>query len=162
MAEKDLIGANRVIRKLESQMLEGEVIREVLLQACLIVENEAKRMAPVDVGTLRNSIRSEVELSGGVYGAQGAVGTNLEYAPYVELGTGLFAVNGNGRQEPWSYQDADGNWHTTIGQHPQPYLEPALEMHRQDIINLIRERLEYAKYQTRDSNQTRTNTTNIL
>ena len=27
----------------------------------------------------------------------GAVGTNLEYAPYVEFGTGIFSSLGNGR-----------------------------------------------------------------
>lgn len=140
MADRTLVGADKVIKRLEKQMLNNQQLQQVLMQACLIVENQAKRDAPVDVGTLRNSIRSEVE------GNEGVVGTNLYYAPFVELGSGLFAVNGDGRQTPWSYQDDNGNWHTTIGQHPQPYLGPALEMNRETIVKFIKERLENAQH----------------
>lgn len=131
-----LEGVERVQKHLDNINLDEQKLNQILSQACLIVENQARRDAPVDNGVLRNSIRSEVE------GKQGVVGTNIEYAPYVEFGTGLFAVNGDGRQTPWSYQDEMGEWHTTIGQHPQPFLGPALEMNRETIINFIKERLE--------------------
>ena len=131
-----LEGIERVQKHLDNINLDDKKLNQILSQACLIVENQARRDAPVDNGVLRNSIRSEVE------GKQGVVGTNIEYAPYVEFGTGLFAVNGDGRQTPWSYQDEMGEWHTTIGQHPQPFLGPALEMNRETIINFIKERLE--------------------
>ena len=131
-----LKGIERVQKHLDNINLDDKKLNQILSQACLIVENQARRDAPVDNGVLRNSIRSEVE------GKQGVVGTNIEYAPYVEFGTGLFAVNGDGRQTPWSYQDEMGEWHTTIGQHPQPFLGPALEMNRETIINFIKERLE--------------------
>ena len=131
-----LKGIERVQKHLDNINLDEKKLNQILSQACLIVENQARRDAPVDNGVLRNSIRSEVE------GKQGVVGTNIEYAPYVEFGTGLFAVNGDGRQTPWSYQDEMGEWHTTIGQHPQPFLGPALEMNRETIINFIKERLE--------------------
>ena len=131
-----LEGVERVQKHLDNINLDEQKLNQILSQACLIVENQARRDAPVDNGVLRNSIRSEVE------GKQGVVGTNIEYAPYVEFGTGLFAVNGDGRQTPWSYQDENGEWHTTIGQHPQPFLGPALEMNRETIINFIKERLE--------------------
>ena len=131
-----LKGIERVQKHLDNINLDEKKLNQILSQACLIVENQARRDAPVDNGVLRNSIRSEVE------GQQGVVGTNIEYAPYVEFGTGLFAVNGDGRQTPWSYQDEMGEWHTTIGQHPQPFLGPALEMNRETIINFIKERLE--------------------
>lgn len=48
----------------------------------LRVEGVAKRICPVDTGRLRASISSRVEP-----GPVGVVGTNVEYAPYVELGT---------------------------------------------------------------------------
>lgn len=131
-----LEGIERVQKHLDNINLDDKKLNQILSQACLIVENQARRDAPVDNGVLRNSIRSEVE------GKQGIVGTNIEYAPYVEFGTGLFAVNGDGRQTPWSYQDEMGEWHTTIGQHPQPFLGPALETNRETIINFIKERLE--------------------
>ena len=64
----------------------------------------------------------------------------MEYAPYVELGTGIFAQNGDGRQDvPWRYQDAEGNWHTTSGQRPQPFLQPALRDNEDAVRRLLAE-----------------------
>lgn len=49
----------------------------------LLAEGYAKRACPVDTGNLRNSITHAVDAGEkAVY-----VGTNVEYAPYVELGT---------------------------------------------------------------------------
>lgn len=99
-------------------------LKKALTDCCLWVMNDARKKCPVDIGTLRNSITYEV------YDDYGEVGSNLEYAPYVEFGTGKFAVNGDGRKTRWSYQDEEGNWHSTLGQEPQPYLVPALDENR--------------------------------
>ena len=49
----------------------------------LLAENYAAKKCPVDTGNLRASITHEVDAGdNAVY-----VGTNIEYAPYVELGT---------------------------------------------------------------------------
>ncbi len=48
--------------------------------------NTAKYLAPVNEGTLKNSITSELTAD-----KQLTVGTKLEYAPYVEFGTKSFA-----------------------------------------------------------------------
>lgn len=65
----------------------------------LTVERYAKYLSPVDTGRLRNSITHEVATNEeAVY-----VGTNVEYAPYVEVGTSR--------------------------QRPQPYLRPAVADH---------------------------------
>lgn len=47
----------------------------------LTAEGYAKMNAPVDTGRLRNSITHEVD------GQEVYIGSNVEYAPYVELGT---------------------------------------------------------------------------
>lgn len=49
----------------------------------LLAEGYAKRKCPVDTGRLRNSITHTVD--GGALEAY--IGTNVEYAPHVELGT---------------------------------------------------------------------------
>ena len=55
---------------------------EAALEAIgLTAESYAKENCPVDTGRLRNSITHAVE-GDAVY-----IGTNVEYAPYVELGT---------------------------------------------------------------------------
>ena len=47
----------------------------------LTAETYAKKATPVDTGRLRNSISHAVD------GEAVYIGTNVEYAPYVELGT---------------------------------------------------------------------------
>lgn len=101
--------------------------------ACLLVEGEAKKNAPVDDGQLRQSITHEVVNDNG--NIAGYVGTNCEYAPYNEKGTGLYNVDGQGRKEvPWKYQDEEGNWHTTKGMKAHPFLEPAVTDNKSNII----------------------------
>lgn len=56
-----------------------------LAKAVISVERSAKRLCPVDTGRLRSSITHELGHQGTVL--VGRVGTNVEYAPYVELGT---------------------------------------------------------------------------
>ena len=57
----------------------------------------------------------------------------------VEYGTGLFAETGGRVDVPWSYQDDEGNWHTTSGQKPQPFMRPALDENRAKIKQIIKE-----------------------
>lgn len=106
-------------------------------KACALVERDAKIKAPKDVGALRRSITSKVEVNGD--NVTGIVYTPLEYAPYVEYGTGLFAEEGGRKDVPWHYQDDEGNWHTTSGQKPQPFMRPALDENREEIKRLIKE-----------------------
>ena len=100
-------------------------------------EGYAKDLAPADTGNLRNSISHKVAPSEkAVY-----IGTNVEYAPYVEMGTGKFAEFG-GRQTPWVYKDEEGNWHRTIGQEAQPFLKPAAANHSRTYRNIIEDELK--------------------
>lgn len=79
--------------------LNGWAMRVALEEVGLTAERYAKRICPVDTGRLRNSITHQVNMSEkAVY-----VGTNVEYAPYVELGTKT--------------------------QKAQPYLRPAIANH---------------------------------
>lgn len=70
-------------------------------------EGYAKQLCPVDTGNLRNSIS---------HAPQGpnteSIGTNVHYAPYVELGTSRMRA--------------------------QPYLRPAVENHRDEYASIIK------------------------
>lgn len=63
----------------------GPVGRDLLRRA-VRVEAAAKRACPVDTGRLRASLTHVIEEDG--EGLYAVVGTNVEYAIYVELGTG--------------------------------------------------------------------------
>lgn len=58
-----------------------EMAERELQLAALEIEREAKLRAPVDTGMLRGSITS----TGG--GSEYEIGTNVEYAPFIEYGT---------------------------------------------------------------------------
>lgn len=113
-----------------------EEAQRAIQKACALVERSAKEKAPKGSGELRRSITSKVEV--GTDNIEGVVFTPLEYAPYVEFGTGLFAENGGRKDVPWHYKDDEGNWHTTSGQHPQPFMRPALNENREEILRIIK------------------------
>lgn len=53
----------------------------------MVAETYAKRDCPVDTGRLRNSITHAVMQENGETAA--IIGTNVEYGPFVELGTSM-------------------------------------------------------------------------
>jgi HK97 gp10 family phage protein len=132
---KHLLGLEKLDKKLSK--MEAADITQTMKQACAYVEGEAKQLCPVDDGYLRQSIAYRVESSGTQI--QGVVGTTVEYAPYVHQGTGIYAVNGDGRKDRWSYQDEKGQWHSTIGQKPQPFLEKALDNNKEEVEKILQE-----------------------
>lgn len=115
-------------------------VRQAFGKACAVVERAAKEKAPKDTGELRRSITSRIEENNGKL--EGVIFTPLEYAPYVEYGTGLFAEQGGRQDVPWNYQDDQGEWHRTSGQHPQPFMRPALNENREKIIRILKEALK--------------------
>lgn len=103
------------------------------------VEKYAKALCPVGTvestgkkgyrgGTLRNSITHEVS------GETVTVGSNVEYAPYVELGTGPFFT------PPPEWEQFESSKGSGIGHgyvHARPYLRPAVEDHLTEFKDVI-------------------------
>ena len=129
-----LEGLEEVLGALDN-LADASNLNVALGKACALVERSAKQKAPKDKGDLRRSITSKVE------GTEGVVYTPSEYAPYVEYGTGLFAEGGGRQDVPWNYQDDEGNWHSTSGMKPQPYMRPALNENKEEILRIIKEGL---------------------
>ena len=120
------------IQKLIEQQL-PEAIKQALQESCQVVEAQAKINAPVDSGQLVQSIKHKVD------GNIGTIYSDCDYSPYIHTGTGLLSSMGNGRKEvPWHYKDSRGQWHTTSGQKPQPFLEDAMTQSKADIEDIFR------------------------
>lgn len=117
MDNEVVVNLGKVINKLLP-----EAIEKGLETVGQLIENDAKRNCPVDDGTLRASITHQV-----VGDSKVEIGTNVEYAPYVHEGTGIYARDGSGRQTSWVYMDAEGNFHRTSGHKPQPFLQDAVD-----------------------------------
>lgn len=125
-------GLDELTKKLDG-ITDPALVNAALGRACALVERSAKIKAPKDSGELRRSITSKVE------NGEGIVFTPLEYSAYIEFGTGLFAEEGGRTDVPWAYQDDKGEWHTTSGQAPQPFMRPALDENKEQIIRIIKE-----------------------
>ena len=121
-------------KKVKAQM--DDAMFQALESAALIVEASAKALAPVgDSGELRDKIdHNVVDTSNG---PAAKIGSPLDYAMYVEYGTGEFAENGAGRKGGWSYQTPDGKWHHTNGMSPQPFLRPAFKRNKDKIQEIV-------------------------
>lgn len=132
----EIDGIDKIIEQFD-KAIDTDKIQSALSKACALVEASAKQKAPKDTGALRRSIESKVEVNGN--DVVGTVFTPLEYASFVEFGTGLFATKGGRKDVPWKYEDDNGNWHSTKGQHPQPFLNPALNDNREKIKEILRE-----------------------
>ena len=94
----------------------SENIKSALLRGMekcgLTAERFAKKLAPYDTGNLRNSITHEVDDGEpAVY-----IGTNVEYAPYVCLGT--------------------------IHMNAQPFLKPAVNDHKDEYRKILENSLK--------------------
>lgn len=123
--------SDEVKSEMRSALLRG-------LEKCgFVAEKYAKKRCPVDTGNLRNSI-SHAVVDGDSPAAY--IGTNEEYAPYVELGTGRYYPGG--RPTPWAYQDAEGEWHWTRGNKAQPFLKPAAADHAKQYRDIIESELK--------------------
>ena len=85
-------------------------IETALEKVGLMAERNAKIACPVDTGRLRNSISHTHDKN------TSYVGTNVEYAPYVEMGT--------------------------TNTKAQPYLKPAIADHIQEYKNTIEQELK--------------------
>lgn len=101
-------------------------------------EEYAADLAPFDTGRLAQSMTHTVNpVKYEVY-----VGTNVKYAVYQEMGTGVYADGG--RRTPWAYQDARGNWHVTHGNMAHPFLKPAADDHKDTYVAIFQDALENA------------------
>lgn len=134
------IVSNRAIFEQAAQQAIENAMEQCGLLAEGYAQTELTNKKAVDTGALRNSITHKVVDSGESVAMY--VGTNSEYATYVEMGTGKYAKGGGGRQEPWAFQDVKGNWHMTSGMKPRPYVKPAIADHASVYKEVIKNTLK--------------------
>ena len=106
-------------------------------------EGYAKDLAPSPgkrgTGNLRNRISHKVDKSE----PAAYIGTNVEYALYLEFGTGRYSSTGGGTpKDKWFYIGDDGKWHIGRPQKPQPFIKPAVADHVQTYKNIINDEMK--------------------
>lgn len=113
-----------------------EAIIKGLEKAGQLVENEAKKNCSVNDGILKASIINQVDEDN----LNVSIGTNVEYAPYVHEGTGIY--NPEGRKTAWIYETADGQTYISHGQKANPFLRDAVDSNLDKIPQLFENLLE--------------------
>jgi len=116
MIHVDLSGVNTAVRTLNSIRLnELNYLKKNIKIAAINVQRSARIACPVDTGRLRSSIKFKFYNRG----TMARVFSDVDYAKYVEYGTGRYAYFGNGRQTPWLfYYNRIGKFVLTYGQKP--------------------------------------------
>ena len=163
MANVGVKGVDRLTQRLNG-IANMELIG-VVNKATQLVHGQAKALAPDDNGLLRESIHMKVKNTGKAI--EGRVYTNVEYAPYVEYGTG---IKGDGtypyRVEGLTLEYRDSAWYISAdkisdktaqkyhfkkvrgkggkeyyecyGQKAQPYMYPALKENEKTIKQILK------------------------
>lgn len=109
-----------------------QVISDTLVYGGIdLIAKGEKDNSRVDTGALRNSVTHTVK------GNDAYIGSNLEYAAYHELGTGIYASQPGGRQTPWKYKDRRGKWHATRGLQPIHFILKAASEHTEEYKKII-------------------------
>ena len=118
-------------------------VARALEQIGINVEKYAKALCPVGTtestgkkgyrgGTLRNSITHQTEEN------SVTIGSNVEYAPFVELGTGP-NFKPPPEWETFKPYEKRGGGHGYV--RPRPYLRPAIEDHLDEFKRIITDEL---------------------
>lgn len=130
-------GLRELMAKLENMKGNStEALKKGVGRACARIQADAKRNCVVDTGRLRASIVTEVHTEGNT--VVGTVGTNVEYAPYVEFGTGKKGDPSveHTTKDSWVY-NSNGRFYTSHGNEPKPFLYPAFIANKDKIENDI-------------------------
>lgn len=130
-------GLDSLLKKLDRLSKNStKVVAKAIGEATKKVQGDAKDLAPVreiDGGRLRNSIQGTLKVKDSE--VTGIVSTNVEYAPYVEFGTGQRGSQSNipsKSEVSLSYRE---DWK---GMSPQPFMYPAMKQNEEYIKETIK------------------------
>lgn len=110
-----------------------------LEEVCGELESQTKRNTKVDTGKTKGSWQHKVDTQK----HEGLVGSTYINALWEEFGTGIYALNGNGRKTPWVYKNLKtGKFYTTVGKKPRRALYNAYNSMKNDIIKEAQRRFK--------------------
>ena len=93
----------------------------------------------VRTGKLKSSITiMPLEWSSGL-ASMTVTNVGCNYAIYNELGTGIYADNGQGRQDGWVYPVGDGTYRFTRGLPPKYFVRDSYEFYKDKAPNIIKQ-----------------------
>lgn len=100
------------------------------------LESQVKQNTKVDTGKTKGSWEHIVNAEK----MEVQVGSRYKNALWEELGTGIYALNGDGRKTRWVYRTPDGKFHSTVGKKPRRALFNAYNSTKNAIIREAKRR----------------------
>lgn len=150
---KSVVGLDKLIKKLDR--LGGnieETLKLSMQKQGELVKGDAKDLAPVDIGDLRQSIYKKTTITKSKITS--TIYTNSDHAAYVEFGTGKVGQNTPVvnkypgqlayKQDKWKVNIPGVGVRYIAGQPAQPYLYPALKNNEDKIIENIKDDVKKA------------------
>ena len=113
-------------------------INIALEEAAGELESQVKRNSRVATGKTKNSFRHRTDEEK----HESTIGSDDENAIWEELGTGEYALKGDGRKGGWAYKDAKGDWHFTHGKKPSRAFWNAYVSLKNKIISRLQNALK--------------------
>ena len=103
------------------------------------IEHQTALNTKVDTGKTKGSWEHRVDENT----MTAEVGSRYKNALWEELGTGIYALNGDGRKDvPWFYKTPDGKGHLTVGKKPRRALFRAYTSLKNPIIKEAQRRFK--------------------
>lgn len=100
------------------------------------IEAQTKQNTKVDTGKTKGSWQHTVNDDK----LEAFVGSRYKNAVWEEYGTGIYALNGNGRKTPWVYTPDGEHFYTTVGKKPRRPFFHAYTSLKPRIITSCQER----------------------
>ena len=116
----------------------NDALIAALYEAAGAVVSQTARNSRVDTGQTKGSFEYVVDEEK----LESTVGSPLENAIWEELGTGIHALNGDGRKTAWHYKDKKGNWHTTTGKKGTRAFFRAFQKLKNPIIKMFESKMK--------------------
>lgn len=134
---------DRYIQRLLEAAEKG--VENAVIQTAKLLEKENKRYAPIDTGSLKDSIYTSVKKSD--YMAD--VKAKAPYAGYVIHGTGIYNTQGVHTRSGWMYYASNPSsryygWHFTQGQKANDFPHRAYQKSQDEISRILQSEIHKA------------------
>jgi hypothetical protein len=129
---KDNIDAvNRLLKELQNKQV------SFVAQGGELIKSEMQMRCAHKSGKTIQSIQTQsYATDGGAESETGIAGKSM-VPIYLEYGTGIHAVNGDGRKTPWTYYDEETDqFFRTHGMEAQPFAQPGFDAAKPGIDRL--------------------------
>lgn len=142
----EIKGLDSLLAKLDG-IADDSLIDKGIARTASLVQDQAKLLSPVAKGEAGGDLRDSIKVSK-VKDRTAEVYTNCDHAIFNEYGTGTKGDPevSHTTKKSWTYMGTDGQFHTTHGMEPRPFMRPAAKAGEEQMEGifgaLIRKELE--------------------